>query len=388
MADELDALWRAAARSGTYIGGASVDQFEEAFANYINVGECVAVGNGLDALRIALQSCGVGKGDEVIVPAQTFSATWSAVVQAGARPVPVDVLPTTNNINPDAIESAITPRTAAVIPVHLHGQPADMQTILRIAESRSLYVVEDAAQSHGASTPLGMTGALGHAAAFSFYPTKNLGAMGDAGAITTNDTAIAMRARRLRSYGTDAGRPQVSLEIGWNSRLDPVQARLLTHFLSRLDSWNEKRQYVARRYKAALEQTRAIRPIDPKQTNKASVWHHFIVLSDQRNLVREVLRTNGIETGIHYPIPVFRMPAFTSFLDRSNGVRFPVASAIAERTLSMPIHPWLGDDVETVVDVLERLDGLVTDHTNRLDVTQRNDPATLNGRRATERRWQ
>jgi len=352
--DEISQALLTVAESGEYIGGKSVETFEEEFANYLGVNHVVGVGNGLDALRLILQGLGFGPGDEIIVPAFTFIATVLAVQQVGATPVFVDVDLTSANIDVNHIESAITPKTVAIIGVHLYGQPCDVVRVTQIADKHGLAFIEDAAQAHGAQVDGKSVGSWGHAAAFSFYPTKNLGALGDAGAISTNDTQLASRIRSLRSYGATASKYQHDLP-GWNSRLDPIQAAALVVFLPRLDTWNDRRRLLAERYLVALSDSKVVSPLNVAAQLEFSVWHHFVVTSPAREHFMASMKELGVGTDIHYPEPVYRSKAIAPDGEANHESRgeFPNAESLASSVVSLPMHPWLSpDDIEVVEHAL------------------------------------
>jgi dTDP-4-amino-4,6-dideoxygalactose transaminase len=333
---ELDEAYGRVMRSGWFIMGAELEAFESEFAAYCGAEHCVGVANGLDALQLILRALGVGAGDEVIVPSNTFIATWLAVSYAGATPVPAEPDERTYNLDPAAVEAAITPRTKAIIPVHLYGQPADMDSINDLAGKYGLAVVEDAAQAHGALYRERHVGSLGHAAAYSFYPGKNLGALGDGGAVVTNDAALADRVRVLRNYGS---RVKYYHEIeGFNSRLDELQAALLRVKLARLDEWNERRRRVAEFYLQNLEGVAGLSlPFVPEWA--APVWHLFVVGHARREALQEHLSAAGISTLIHYPLPPHLQTAYAS-LGHGRGA-FPRAERMAREVLSLPIGPHL-----------------------------------------------
>lgn len=333
LKEEMDAAFLRVMNSGWYLMGAETEAFEAEFAAYVGTKHCVTVGSGLDALKIALEAHGIGPGDEVIVPALTFIATWLAVTQCGATPVGVDVRQDTANMEVDRLESALTQRTKAIIPVHLYGQPADMDPINEFAEAHGLIVIEDAAQAHGARYRGRMCGALGHAAAFSFYAGKNLGAFSDGGAITTDDDALARKARMLRNYGSEKRNHH---EIaGTNSRLDELQAAFLRVKLWHLDEWNARRIRHATHYRselAALGPQLAL-PVVPDWASP--VWHLFVVRHAMRDSMQQHLADQGIQTHIHYPIPPHLSLAFQS---GAQG-RFPTAESMSGTILSLPIGP-------------------------------------------------
>ena len=338
---------------GYFVGGPLTRRFEEEFATSVRADHCVGTGNGLDALRLILEAYGIGPGDEVIVPAFTFFATWLAVTQTGATPVPVDVQPWTGNIEPALIRAAISQRTRAILPVHLYGRPAGMAEIKAIAEEFDLLVVEDAAQGHGARAAGGVVGSLGHAAAFSFYPTKNLGALGDAGCVTTSDEEVAHRVRSRRSYGQGADKYE-HIDTGWNSRLDPFQASVLSLHLTRLDEWTERRCLIAGRYATALGHASGMLGSgDPE----SSVWHHAVLRATDRQQLQSYFTQAGIATDVHYPYWIGSVAPMQRYLQASlKKSDFPGAVALSSEVTSLPIGPWMTEDqVDTVVVALELL---------------------------------
>lgn len=331
--DELDSAYKRVLESASFILGSELREFEQEFAAYCGVRHCIGVANGLDALFITLKAMGIGPGDEVIVPSNTYIATWLAVSYAGATPVPVEPDSRTYNLDPDRIEAAITPATRAIMPVHLYGQPADMDQILAVAARHGLKVLEDAAQAHGARYKGRRVGGLGDAAGFSFYPGKNLGALGDGGAITTNDDALAAQLRVLRNYGSEV--KYHNRFKGYNSRLDELQASFLRVKLAVLDDWNDQRKAVAAEYIAGLKNTGLILPFVPEWAEP--VWHLFVVRSDDRNALQNHLQDHGIQTVIHYPIPPHLQPAYAD-LDLRPGT-FPISEQLHHKVLSLPISP-------------------------------------------------
>ena len=345
---ELESAILASLRSGWYIGGQDVDTFEEEFAAYTETKHCVGVANGLDALHLALLAMEIGAGDEVIVPSNTYIATWLAVSQCGAIPVPVEPVASTYNLDPSRIEAAITPRTKAILPVHLYGQPADLDPILDVARKHGLRVLEDAAQAHGARYKGKRIGGHGDVVAWSFYPGKNLGALGDAGAITTNNPEIADRIRVLRNYGSRV--KYVNDVQGYNSRLDPVQASALRVKLKYLDEWNSRRADIAARYTAALRDAGLILPTVPPWAEP--IWHLYVVQHPQRDRLQEFLRQGGIGTLIHYPIPPHLQQAYAGSGFAPG--QFPIAERMANQLLSLPLGPQMQDsDVEAVITALQ-----------------------------------
>ncbi len=344
---ELDAAYQRVMTSGWYILGEEVEAFEQEFAAYVGARHCIGVGNGLEALHLILRACEIGPGDEVIVPANTYIATWLAVSYAGATPAPVEPVERTYNIDPARIEAAITPRTRAIIAVHLYGQPADMDPINEIARRYGLQVIEDAAQAHGARYKGKRAGALGDAAGWSFYPGKNLGAFGDAGAVTTDDAALAARVRMLRNYGSQV---KYFNEIkGFNSRLDPLQAAFLRVKLAHLDDWNDRRQQIANRYVRDLAAGNLILPAAP--TWAEPVWHLFVVRHRQRDRLQRYLADHDIGTLIHYPVPPHLQSAYRE-LGLSAGM-FPISEAIHREVISLPMGPHLSlSEVDRVISAI------------------------------------
>ncbi|HEY6897977.1 MAG TPA: DegT/DnrJ/EryC1/StrS family aminotransferase [Rhodocyclaceae bacterium] len=330
---ELEATFARVLASGWYIQGAELAAFEEEFAAYCEVAHCVGVGNGLDALHLLLCAYGIGPGDEVLVPSHTFIATWLAVSRCGATPVPVEVRADTGNLDPAALAAALSPRTAAVMPVHLYGQPAEMAAIKAFARQHKLLVIEDAAQAQGARYQGRRAGGLGDAAGTSFYPGKNLGALGDGGAVLTNDAAIADKVRLLRNYGSKVKYRHEAL--GHNSRLDELQAALLRVKLRHLDVANARRAAVAARYRAGLAGAGVELPL--VVAGAESVWHLYVVQSARRAELQQHLISHGVETLIHYPIPPHRQDCYR---DRAFAPQ-PVAERLADRVLSLPMSPTL-----------------------------------------------
>jgi dTDP-4-amino-4,6-dideoxygalactose transaminase len=343
---EVDVAVRRTLESGWYILGKEVTKFEDEYARYCGTGCCVGVSNGLDALHLVLRAWDIGAGDEVIVPANTYIATWLAVTHAGATPVPVEPSLTSYNIDPSRIEQALTPRTRAIVAVHLYGQAANMDPIMEIATERKLKVLEDAAQGHGALYKGRKTGNLGHAAAFSFYPGKNLGAFGDAGAVTTNDADLAERVRRLSNYGSTT--KYYNDEQGFNCRLDEIQAAILRVKLLYLDAWNERRRKISRYYRQCIVNDKVILP-QVEQNDLSHVWHLFVVRSSRRDDLRQHLTARGVQTLIHYPIPPHRQRAYREMADR----HYPVTEQIHRDVLSLPMGPTLSDEeARYVVEVI------------------------------------
>lgn len=345
---QIDEAYRRVMDSGWFIMGPELEAFEAEFSAYSEVRHCIGVGNGLDALHLLLRAYGVGMGDEVIVPSNTFIATWLAVSQCGATPVPVEPDSRTHNIDPALIETAITSRTRAILPVHLYGQPADMDPINELAAKHGLIVIEDAAQAQGARYKGRRVGSLGHAAGTSFYPGKNLGALGDGGAVLTNDDEIAYKVRRLRNYGSTV-KYQHDL-AGYNSRLDELQAAFLREKLKVLDEWNSKRREVAAGYSARLNDCGIILPFVPEYTEP--VWHLYVIRSKERDALKSYLDKQGISTVIHYPIPPHKQVCYPQY----EGHSLPVAEILAKEVLSLPMSPDLRkDESEYVCTVLKSL---------------------------------
>lgn len=332
---DIDAAVARSLASGWYIGGPEVEAFEQEFAAYTQAQHCVGVANGLDALHLALRAMDVGPGDEVIVPSNTYIATWLAVSQCGATPVPVEPDARTFNIDPVLIEAAITPRTKVILPVHLYGQPADMDPILAIARKHGLCVLEDGAQAHGARYKGKRIGTHGDAVTWSFYPGKNLGAMGDGGAVTTNDLQIADRIRVLRNYGSRV--KYVNEVQGYNSRLDSLQAAILRVKLAKLDEWNARRTAIAQRYQLGLATCGLTLPHVPEWAEP--VWHLFVVQHPQRDALQQALTDAGVGSLIHYPIPPHLQQAYAQASWEKSS--FPLAQRMADKVLSLPIGPHL-----------------------------------------------
>ncbi len=335
LRDELESAYRRVMSSGYFILGPELETFEKEFAAYCGVRHCIGVGNGLDALHLILRALDIGFGDEVIVPAHTFIATWLAVTYAGAVPVPVDIDEETLNISPKHIEKAITDRTRAIMPVHLYGQCADMDAIHDGARQHGLHVIEDAAQAHGARYKGRRAGSLGDAAGFSFYPAKNLGAFGDGGAVTTDSDTLAQRVRSLRNYGSQMKYRHE--HQGYNTRLDELQAAFLRVRLRKLDEWNDRRNAIAGLYTRSLEGTGIRTP--PVAPRSEPVWHQYVVRCAKRDLLQQHLAASGIETLIHYPTPPHLQGAYSS-LKLPEG-SFPVSERASREALSLPIGPHL-----------------------------------------------
>ena len=333
---ELDAAIAAVGRRGDFILGADVQAFEREFAAYLGAPHAVGVASGLSAIELALRAHGIGPGDEVITAANTFIATVLAILAVGATPRLVDVDAGTYTIDPDRAADAVTPRTRAIVPVHLYGQPADLDAIGALAERHGLVVVEDAAQAHGARYRGRRAGTFGDSAAFSFYPSKNLGAWGDAGLVVTKDAAVAERLRALRNVGQRA--KYVHGDVGTNARLDTVQAAVLRLKLPHLERWNALRRAHADRYRERLGDGIHVPSARP---DREHVYHLFVVQVDRRHEVQAQLKADGVETGIHYPVPVHLQEACASLGYRRGD--FPVTETAADRILSLPMFPELTD---------------------------------------------
>ncbi|WP_336930540.1 DegT/DnrJ/EryC1/StrS family aminotransferase [Acinetobacter tandoii] len=346
---EIDEAILRVTNSGYYVLGPEVEQFEKDFAEYCGANYCIGVANGLDALTLSLRAMGVTQGDEVIVPSNTYIATLLAVSQCGAIPVPVEFNELTYNINPELIESVITPKTKVIIPVHLYGQPVDLDPILEIAEKYGLKVLEDAAQAHGSTYKGKKIGGHGHAVAWSFYPGKNLGALGDGGAITTNDKVLADQLRTLRNYGS--AQKYINIEKGYNSRLDPIQAAILGVKLKHLNQWNARRQKIAEMYLLELSGTNFILPKIIPEANSA--WHLFVIRSKQRDKLQDYLQAHGIQSLIHYPIPPHAQCAYETELSHLKG-KLLLTENVSNEILSLPIGPHLSEEsVSYIIDVLK-----------------------------------
>lgn len=343
LKEELDAAYRRVMESGWYILGKEVESFEAEFAEYCGVKHCIGVGNGLDALHLIIRAMGIGPDDEVIVPSNTYIATWLAVSYAGATPVPVEPDKRTCNIDPSLIEAAITEKTKAILPVHLYGQTADIDPINEIGRKYGLKVIEDAAQSHGARYKGKRAGALGDAAGFSFYPGKNLGALGDGGAVTTNDDTLAERVKTLRNYGSKV---KYHNEVkGYNSRLDELQAALLRVKLAKLNEWNARRCAVADYYLEGLANLPDLTlPFVPTWAEPA--WHLFVVRHPQRDNLQKRLSQATIGTLIHYPIPPHLSDAYAG---EFAGRKFQLAEKMAATVLSLPMGPHIDNNQISVI---------------------------------------
>lgn len=350
--------------SGQYILGPEVQSFEQEWAGYLGVSHCVGVANGTDALALALKATGVQPGDEVITVSHTAVATVVAIEAIGAIPVFVDIDPSTRCMDPSLLEAAITSRTRAIVPVHIYGQPAAMKEILCVARQFRCSVVEDCAQAHGAAIGERKVGTFGDAAAFSFYPTKNLGAIGDAGAVVCQDIVIESRLRALRQYGWR--KRYVSDDVGTNSRLDELQAAILRAKLRHLDQRNHRRSAIAERYRVALTSTGVVPP--PNIPGTTHAMHLFVLESDHRDSLATYLSEAGIATALHYPVPVHRQPAYVGRI--AGAERLPFTEALYDRLLTIPCHPDLTDEqVQRVCDHLQSWSDLTPSLLHSLEKT-------------------
>jgi dTDP-4-amino-4,6-dideoxygalactose transaminase len=353
LAPELDAAYREVMESGRFLFGAQLDAFEVEYAAYCGARGCAGVGSGFDALALGLRALGVEPGDEVLVPSHTSVMTWSAVAAIGAVPVGVEVSEATYTLDPERLEAARTPRTRAAIPVHLYGRPAEMGPILGWAREHRVLVLSDAAQAHGAQLEGRPLGALGDAVAWSFYPSKNLGAFADGGCVTSNDPALIARVRRLRNYGFAAGQAAdgVATELGVNSRLDELQAAFLRVRLRHLDEWNARRRATARFYLDALADLPLGLP--PADDHCESAWHQFVIRVADRDAVRMALAERGVETLVHYPLPPFTHPALRDRL--SSPPVSPIAERLADEVLSLPVGPHTKDGKRQVAELIRTI---------------------------------
>lgn len=322
-----------------YVLGQAVTEFEASYARFNQTAHCVGVANGLDALHLALMALNIGPGDEVIVPSNTYIATWLAVSYVGAVPVPVEPNPATFNLDPQLLEAAITDRTKAIMPVHLYGQACEMTAIMNVARKHNLLVIEDNAQAQGAAADGGLTGSFGHANGTSFYPGKNLGALGDAGAVTTNDAEVDRKLRTLRNYGSQ--KKYYNEVIGYNSRLDELQAAVLSVKLKYLAKWSEQRQQVAAWYNQHLAGAGDL-VLPVTAAGSTHVYHLYVIRTQQRDALQKHLTAQGIGTLIHYPVPPHQQQAYAS-LNIPAG-KFPIAEELAATSLSLPLWPGMTED--------------------------------------------
>lgn len=347
--EELDAAYFEVMQSGTYILGQKVNDFEKEFATYCDTDYCISTSSGYDALKLILDGYGIGYGDEVIVPAHTFIATWLAVSQAGATPIPVDINFNTYNINPELIENSITKNTKAIIAVHLYGQPAQMDELISLSSKYNLKLIEDAAQAHGATYRGNKIGSIGDAAAFSFYPGKNLGAYGDAGAITTNDQKLKNNLTLLRNYGSvEKYKHDI---IGANNRLDELQAAFLSVKLKHLPNWNIKRKEIAQTYNIGLKDITGIKT--PRFTED-HVWHLYVILCEDRSSLKKKLSAAGIDTLVHYPVPPHKSKAYENIGTSSKS--FAITEKICDTCLSLPVSPLLNkEQLHYIIDSIRSI---------------------------------
>lgn len=349
LKNELDDAYHRVMKSGWFVLGKETIAFEEEFASFCGVKHCIGVNSGLDALTLILLAFGIKEGDEVIVPANTFIATWLAVSHCGATPIPVEPDPLTFNLNPKLIEAAITPKTKAIMPVHLYGCPAEMDKINNIAKKHNLKVIEDAAQAHGAKYYNKMVGSLGHAAGFSFYPGKNLGAFGDGGAVVTNNDDLAERIKVIRNYGSNIKYKNDA--IGYNSRLDELQAAFLRVKLKKITEWNTRRQEIAQAYIHELrDNTNLTLPIIQK--NKESAWHLFVIKHGERDKLQQLFNKASIETLVHYPIPPHLSDAYKSY----RKTNLPITTTLANQILSLPIGPHIKTtSIKEIANIIQKI---------------------------------
>jgi dTDP-4-amino-4,6-dideoxygalactose transaminase len=343
----VDAAIQRVIERSAFILGPEAAQFERAFAQYVGAKRAVGVASGTAALQLALLACGIGQGDEVITTAFTFVATAETISHTGAKPVFVDIDPRTYNLEPNRVEAALTPRTRAIVPVHLYGQPAEMESLLDIARRHDLWLIEDAAQAHGAAYQGRRCGSIGHLACFSFYPAKNLGAYGDGGAVTGNDENLLAKVCKLRDHGRTSKYQHD--ELGYGERLDALQAAVLGVKLSYLDEWNEARRGNAKLYTKLLEDSEVVTPVEAPDTHH--VYHLFVVRTPRRDALVAHLQAHGIEVGIHYPLPLHRQPVYLK-LGYADLV-LPEAERAASEVLSLPMYPEL--TMEQVGYVVERV---------------------------------
>lgn len=342
--EAFERVWQ----SRWYVLGKEVEAFEQAYATFNQTRHCIGVANGLDALHLALIALGIGPGDEVLVPSNTYIATWLAVSFVGATPVPVEPDATTYNLDPTRLEAAITSRTKAVMPVHLYGQACDMAPILAVAQRHHLGVIEDNAQSQSATSGGQLTGSFGHLNGTSFYPGKNLGALGDAGAVTTNDDELAQTLRSLRNYGSQ--KKYYNERIGYNSRLDELQAAFLAAKLRHLPAWTTQRQAIAQQYLTELAGVGDL-ILPATAPGSTHVYHLFVVRTSHRDALQQHLQAQGIGTMIHYPVPPHRQEAYAD-LGYAAGT-FPIAEELAATSLSLPLYPGMtSDQVSRVAEVV------------------------------------
>lgn len=346
----LNSVFNEFLKTGEVIGGKELEAFENNFATYLGSNNFAGVGNGLDAIRLSLLALGIGSGDEVIVPSFTFIATWLAVTQTGATPIPVDVLAENGGMNLSNLP--ITNRTRAVIYVHLYGIGVDLSKLRKFLDAKSIHLIEDAAQAHGAEVSNKKIGTFGVSGCFSFYPTKNLGALGDGGGIASDSSEFINKVKALRSYGSIKNKYDHEI-IGWNSRLDTIQAMFLDYYLTKLDIQNHNRRKIAKRYLEEISFNECIYPIT-KDLSSSNVWHHFVVITPatRRNSIRAELNSSGIGTDIHYPEPAYSAKCFST--ERTKD--FPKANFLADSCISIPIYPWLkSKDIDRIITQFNKI---------------------------------
>ncbi len=351
IGDEIKEAVNRVLESGWYILGNEVENFEKDFSKYIGTKYGVGVNSGSDALYLAIKALGIGKKDEVITVSHTFVSTVDAIARNGAKPVFVDIEPETYTIDVNQIEKKITERTKAILPVHLYGHPADMGPIMEIAKNHDLFVIEDACQAHGAEYKGKKVGVMGDIGCFSFYPVKNLGAYGDGGMIVTNNEELAEKSKMLRNYGSP--KKYHHDFVGVNSRLDEIQAAILQVKLKYLDDWNERRRKIAGFYDELLEDSDIITPIEREYAKH--VYHLYVIRHKERDKLRQYLLRNGVQTQIHYPIPVHQQKAY---LDLGVNAKLPITERISNEILSLPMHPWLSEkEVEYISEIIRKFQG-------------------------------
>jgi dTDP-4-amino-4,6-dideoxygalactose transaminase len=344
---ELMEVFQRVLRKSSFIMGAEVQQFEQSFAQYVGAAECIGVNSGTTALELALRALNVGPGDEVVTVANTFIATAEAISAVGARPVFVDVDPYSYTMNPALSEAAITTRTKALLPVHLYGQAADLDALVEVAQRHNLHLIEDACQAHGTTYKGRRVGTFGIAGCFSFYPGKNLGCLGEGGAVVTNDAKLSERMRMLRDHGSVK---KYEHHIpGYNYRMEGLQGGFLSVKLKRLDWWNQRRRGAAQRYGELLAQTNLVLPVEMPWGEH--VYHLYVVQADDRESLRQVLTAAGIESGLHYPVPLHLQEAYAGLGDKKGA--FPVSEQVSSRLLSLPMHPYItNEEIDRVASVL------------------------------------
>jgi len=348
---EIDQAIQRILTNTSFILGDEVSSFESAFASYVQAGNAVGVSSGTAAIGLSLRAIGLQPGDEVITTAHTFIATAEAITNAGGRPVFADIDPSTFNIDPNHVEALVTDRTRAILPVHLYGQPADLTALLEVAQRRDLYVIEDAAQAVGAEIDGRRCGSIGHLACFSFYPGKNLGAYGDAGAVTGDDPALLARIRRMRDHGRTSKYEHV--EVGYAERIDALQAAVLAAKLPHLEAWTEARRRHARRYSELLDGASVVLPVE--RAGVRHVYHLYVVRGPHRDALMEHLQANGIAAGIHYPIPLHRQPAYAPLGYASTSL--PETERAAREVLSLPMYPELTEtQLQHIADSVRSFD--------------------------------